>query len=191
MPTKSSIKSLPKKIRDEVNRLLTEEEWTLDEIVAWLQGAGHGRSRSALGRHKKQLDKVAERLRRSRSMADALVRELGPGLAEGKTGRMLVEILQSLTFDFMMAQAEPGENGKEGYKSQDIFFLSKAMKEMAAAVKIEAEREIKLRETVAKEMIEKLDRAAEDAADAGEPGLSAARIDQLRKDFLGVRDAPA
>lgn len=192
MPRKSSIKDLPPEVLAQVNRILTEGVWTLNELVDHLKDAGHPRSRSALGRYKKQLDRVSDRLRRSRDMADALVREIGPGLAEGKTGRMLVEILQNMAFDFMLNQVEDEGDGKaEDLKSQDFYFLAKTIKDLAAASKLTVDQELKIRESVAAEVVKKLDAAAEESERAGERGLSEERVKQLREDFLGIRQAAA
>lgn len=186
MAAKSSIKTLPKPILAEVNRLLTDELATIDEVVAHLEELGHRRSRSAVGRYKQDIDKVAEKLRRSREIAGALVKEIGPAAAEGKTGRLLVEVLQSIAFDHLMHQADSDAPGTP-MESQDFFFLAKALKEMASAQKIEVDRELTIRKEVAKELLGKVEEAAAEASESGEPGLSAERLAQLREDFLGVK----
>ena len=186
MPGKSTIKTLPRAILDEVNRLLADDLATIDEVVAHLAELGHARSRSAVGRYKQDIGKVADKLRRSREIAGALVREIGPAAAEGKTGRLLVEVLQSIAFDYLMQQAEKDDAGT-AMDSQDFFFLGKALKEMASAQKIDVDRELKIREQVAKQLLNKVEAASGEAEKAGERGLSAARIAQLREDFLGVR----
>lgn len=182
MPRKSSIKTLPPEILAEVNRLMSDGAATLDEIVDYLKDMGHPRSRSALGRKKQQLDKVAEKLRRSREMANALVREIGPKAAEGKTGRLLVEILQSIAFDFVMKRAEGGEDDDE-LGSQDFFLLGKAVKEMAQAQKIDVDRELKIRAEVIREVVAKaIDAARKGAAKAGVT-LGAEALKQIRREL--------
>ena len=184
MPAKSSIRTLPPEILAEVNRIVGEDKWTLDELVAYLRQAGHPRSRSALGRYKQQLDKVAERMRRSREITDALMREIGPGMTDGKTVRMLVEILQSLAFDFLLNQSD--EKDADALDSRDFMHLGRMLKDMAASMKIDTDRELKLREAWAAEAAKKLDEAAEESEQAGEPGLTRERIEQLKREFLGV-----
>lgn len=182
MPRKSTVKALPPEILAEVNRLLTQDLASLDEIVARLRALGHPRSRSAIGRHKQRLDQVAEKLRRSREMAAALVREIGPDAAEGKTGRLLVEILQNLVFEHLLKRSEEDgdDDDADPMGSGDFFFLAKAIKELASASKIDLDRELRIRRDVAVQ-------AAETAVKAAEAeGLSDATIARIRGNILGV-----
>ena len=142
MPRPSSIKTLPPEVLAQVNRLLTDARWSLDDVVAHLADAGHPRSRSALGRYNQELDQVAERMRRSREMAGALVKEMGPQAAEGKTGRLLVEILQSLVFDHLIKR---GDDDAEPTSPMDLMLLAKSIGEMTRALKTDADREAQLK----------------------------------------------
>lgn len=192
MPRKSTVKTLPPELLAEVNRILADDICTLDELVAYLRDAGHERSRSALHRHKKRQDRVAKRLRQSREMATALVQEIGPSVSEGRTGRMLVEILQSLVFDHMLIRVEAGD-GEQGetddeLSSQDFFFLAKSIKELASASKLTTDQEMKLRERFVDQAIAIVDEANQVAKQEGEPGLSDQTIDKLKRDLLGIRD---
>ncbi|MFQ9869069.1 MAG: phage protein Gp27 family protein, partial [Bilophila wadsworthia] len=91
----------------EINRILSEGRLTLDELLEHLRGMGVDTiSRSALGRQKQRIDKVAAKLRQSREMTEALVREIGPSVAEGQQGRLLVQTLRDLVFDHLAARVE-------------------------------------------------------------------------------------
>ena len=73
----SSIDQLPEEIRAEIGRL-RGMGWTIDQILEKLRELlDSAPSRSALGRHIAGMDKLGERMRRSRQVAEALVRELG------------------------------------------------------------------------------------------------------------------
>lgn len=183
MPRKSTVKTLPPEILTEVNNLLGNDLATLDEIVERLQELGHPRSRSALGRHKQNLDQVAERLRRSREMAEALVKEVGPAATEGKTGRLLVEILQNLVFDHLLNQSSDDEDGpdKDPMGSQDFFFLARAMKEMAQAQKIDVDRERVIREETARDAAERAVAVAKKVAKEKGVTLGKDALDQIRR----------
>ena len=87
-------------------------------------------------------------------MADALVAEIGPAATEGKTGRLLVEILQRIAFDFMMKRLDGGDGpggdgpggdggGGEDLGAQEFMFLGRALKDLASAQKIDVDRELK------------------------------------------------
>lgn len=191
MPRKSTVKTLPPVLLSEVNRILADDALTLDELVAYLREAGHPRGRSALHRHKQRQEKVAKRLRQSREMATALVQELGPSVTEGKTGRMLVEILQSMVFDHMLNRVEAGDGeggDDDDMSSQDFFFLAKSIKELAAASKLSTDQEMKLKEKFVSDAIAIVDEVNEEAKQGGEPGLSAEAIERLKREMLGVRD---
>ncbi len=191
MPRKSSIKSLPSEILTEVNHLLGDDLATLDEIVAQLQGMGHERSRSALGRHKQQLDKVASKLRRSREMANALVKEIGPDAAEGKTGRMLVEILQSLAFDFLMKRAgDDGGDEQEDMVALDFARIGKALKDMASAQKIDVDRELKIRQETAKKASETAEKAVKEVGRKHGFKLPKEALTAIREQVYGIVDQP-
>ena len=92
MGRKSALRRLPPEILGEINRILSEGRLTLDELLEHLRSLGvEGISRSALGRQKQKIDKVAAKLRQSREIVDALVEKTGPSTAEGKQGRLLVQ----------------------------------------------------------------------------------------------------
>lgn len=189
MTRTSTIKSLPPDILAEVNRLLGDELATLDEIVSRLRDMGHERSRSALGRHKQNLDKVAAKLRRSREMADALVKEIGPDATEGKTGRMLVEILQSLAFDFLMKRAGDDEStgeDREEMVALDFARIGKALKDMAAAQKIDLDREVKIRREAADQAVAATEKAAERVEKERGVKLDADTLRVIREEIYGI-----
>ena len=167
MGRKSSLRRLPPEILQEVNRLLSEGRATLAEILEHLRGMGvETVSLSALGRQKQKIDKVAAKLRQSREIVDALVEKAGPSAAEGKQGRLLVQMLRKLVYDHLEAQLLEGEDG-EGLDNQGVFFLAKSLKEMSQAARLEQDFEAKVRERVQKETV----KAVEDSA--REAGLSA------------------
>ena len=99
MGRKSSLRRLSPEILQEINRILSEGRLTLDELLEHLRGMGVDTiSRSALGRQKQRIDKVAAKLRQSREIVDALVEKAGPTASsfmitlkrsfwKGKTGK--------------------------------------------------------------------------------------------------------
>jgi len=165
MPRKSSVRRLPPEIREQIGKLLDEGR-SLDEILEHLRELGADVSRSALGRYKQRLDKVGEKLRRSREVAEALIARLGAA-PESKSLRLNVELMHGLFTDLALKanEAEDGE-GDEGAKSKgmvltsmDAMLLSKALDHLARASKQDAELVGKIREQAAREAQEKLDKA--------------------------------
>lgn len=162
MPRRSSVRALPPEILEEVNSLLTSGRATLDEIVAHLRSLGvESVSRSALGRHKRQLDQVLERLRESREMADAIVSRLGPDAVEGKQGRALVQLVTALTGDYMMRRLDDPEAEVE---AKELMALARAVKDASQAARTSQDFELKIREEARREAEKKLDDATARAA---------------------------
>lgn len=182
MGRKSTLRRLPPEIQTEINRILSEGRLTLDELLEHLRGIGvEGVSRSALGRQKRKIDKVAAKLRQSREIVETLVAKTGPSMAEGKQGRLLVEILRKLVYDHLERNLLSDEDG--GPDNEGFFFLAKAIREMSQAARLEQDFETKIRERLQKEAV----KAVEDSAK--EAGLSAETVEAIKSRILGVKDA--
>ena len=185
MPRRSSVDSLPQEILDRVLAMLGDGGWTLDEVVEYLDKAGHPRSRSALHRKQQTIAQVSEKLKKSRDITKALVEEMGPNAVEGQTGRLLVEITQSLVFkhltDQLDAEETEGEEKPEAPEPIDLMRLARTIKELTQAQKLNAERELKIRQETAAQAAD----VAEDAA--VEAGLTAERAREIREKVLGIR----
>ena len=140
MTRPSSIDTLEPKIQAEIGRLRMQGR-TIDEIVAHL-GTLHGVttvSRSAMGRHVKGLERVAEQIRRSREVATALVQQLGDA-PESETARLNIEIMHSAILDLKMRSADGEDVDKGGAAAlagnpEGIMVLSKAIDHLAKAQK--------------------------------------------------------
>jgi len=181
MPRKSSITTLPEDLRKRLDFLLAENVLTLDQITEWLDDAGHPRSRSSIGRRKKKIDVAAARLRESRQITEALTKELGDAAAQGKQGRLLVEMARSLVFNFLMKQDPDGDD----IDAKDVAMLGKGLAEMGRALRYDQDFETKLRETIAQEEREKAAKVAEEAVSS--QGLDAEKAAFIRGQILGVK----
>lgn len=166
----------------EFRRLLATGRLTIDGLTLWLEGRGYAISRSAVGRYAKDFDEVAARLRESREMAEAIVRELGPEATDGRQGRLLVEMLRTLVNEHLMKKLR-GEDG--GLDPQQFMFLAKALKDAAGAARLDQDFEVKVRTAALKEAADKLGAATAAAKAAGEKGLSEERIQELRRVLAG------
>ncbi len=167
MPRKSSIRSLPPEIREQIGALL--ERHTLTEIIEHLKQLDVTVSRSALGRYKQHLDRVGEKLRRSREVAEALIQKLG-NAPESKALRLNVELMHGLLMDLALSandegEAEEGEEKAKGVvlDAQDAMWLAKALDHLSRASKTDADLIAKLREQARKEVEAKLDKAVDAA----------------------------
>lgn len=176
MPKPSTIDRLPELIREEIGKL-RDAGRTIDEILAKLQELSVDVSRSALGRHVKQLDAIGAEIRRSRSIAEALVRQYGD-TPESRTARLNLELMQGMMMKLLVT--EEGELLQ--LDSKEAFFLATAMQKLSQAAKSDVDREA----AVKKQFVKKLEEQVAAAEKAGESGLTKERIAELRREFLGV-----
>lgn len=186
MPRQSTIKKLPPQIRDKIGALLDQGR-TLDEIVTHLSSLDVQVSRSALGRYKQHIDKVSERIRRSREIAEAMVRNYGEA-PESKTARLNIELLHGVMLD-MISQLPDGAEGDGDDETPLLLSLSprgamemaKAMDHLARASKQDADLITKLREE-----------ARAEAANAMEAvGRKEGLSDEVIAEIRGVLGVPA
>ena len=191
MTTPSSIDRLEEEIRSEITRLRMQG-CTIDQIVAHLRTM-HGVtsvSRSAVGRHIKRLDKATERIRQSRQDAEALKATFGDA-PESTIARVNIEMMHSLLFGLVSGGDD--EDGTEALKAlasnpQGIAFISKAMKDLAAASKVNedflAQVEKRIREKARLEAVKAVE------AVGRERGISADTLFAIKAGIFGVK-APA
>lgn len=159
MARTGKIRRLPPELRDILHRKL-DEGCTLDEITAHLQALGADVSRSGLGRYKQSFDKVASRLRDSREMAEAMIQKIGPEASEGRQGRLLVQMLNTLTSDYMFRRLQEGDD----IDADEMKSLARALKDTTHAARLSQDFELKIREEIRKEAEAKLHAAAQQTA---------------------------
>lgn len=165
MPRQSTVRRLPPEIREQIGALI-DAGHSLDEITAHLKQLGAEVSRSALGRYKQHLDKVGDKLRRSREVAEALIAKLG-NAPESKALRLNVELMHGVLMDLALSANEEGEAGEGGeakakgvvLDAQDAMWLSKALDHLSRASKSDVELITKLKEQARKDADAKLDKA--------------------------------
>jgi hypothetical protein len=144
MPRPSKIDQLPAEIRAEIGRLRGDGH-TIDQILAHLADMrSHvAVSRSSLGRHIKGLDKIGEKMRQSRVVAEALVRELGEA-PESRTARLNIELVHGAVMDLFMRGADEGEMDERGKAAlegnpEGVMMLAKALDHLGRASKSNVE----------------------------------------------------
>lgn len=159
------IRRLPPELREQLHAML-DAGHTLDEITAHLKSLGADVSRSGLGRYRQQVDKVAQRLRESRNMADAIMDRMGADAATGKGGAALIQMLTTLTTDYMVRRLDEPDAEME---VKELRALSRAIKERAQAARATQDYDVKLREAARREAEEDLKKAVDAAAREGGP----------------------
>ncbi|MFT8804550.1 MAG: DUF3486 family protein [Acetobacter aceti] len=186
----SSVDRLEPEIREEIGRLRANGH-SIDEILAALRELdGAEISRSALGRHVKKLDEVGRRLRHSRTVAEALVRQLGEEPAS-RTAQLNIELLHTTLLDLFLAADDvkggADDKGLSALKGNPggIMQLAKALDHLASASSSNQETRRKLEEQIEKKMRAKAEAGA--MAEARKRGLDTATVSAIMAGAFGVK----
>jgi hypothetical protein len=174
MGTKSTIRRLPDELRKEIDRLLADGRHTIRDVTAHLQSMGAAVSKSAVHRYSQDFERVAQDIRLAREMANAIGREL-EAVPDGDSGRLVIESLQALLLRARMQISNADELDVD-----DFAKLSRAAKDLAAALKSNVDTELSIRKRVAAEAAE----AAETVAT--EQGLSGTTVEAIKARILGI-----
>ncbi|MFZ5760956.1 MAG: DUF3486 family protein [Thermodesulfobacteriota bacterium] len=176
----SSVDMMPDDIRDQLQALLRDPRVTQLEatarINAILEEEGHPKiSKSAVNRYAVKMDEVGKRLRQSREVAGMWINRLGAE-PQGKVGHLLNEMVRTLAFEAVLDFSE----GDDKASPKMIKDLATAIHRLERASSENVKREEEIRR-----------KALADAADqvakvAKHGGMSAATVQQIRTEILGI-----
>jgi len=191
MARPSSIDKLPAEIRAEIGRL-RQDGHTIDEILAHLADMrSHvAISRSALGRHIQGLNEIGERMRRSRVVAESLVRELGTA-PESQAARLNIELLHSAVMDLFMKAEAGGQVDKDGRAAIDgnpegVMMLAKALDHLGRASKTNVDFLVAAEKRAAEKAKAEAFAAIEDVAKNKAAGLSTETVAAIKAKIFGA-----
>lgn len=178
----SSIDLLPEEAEADVAwamQELRERKRTQVEIHAEFNErlAEHGIepvSLSAFNRHALRVAALARRLEATKEITATLSERLGAAETD-ETTIVLAEMIKSVIFEVL------GEAGEAGLSPKAAMEAARALQAVVAAQKTSAKRRAEVEREARKEAVQRIEKVASEA------GLSAERIAQLRRDFLGVR----
>lgn len=184
MARRSSIDRLPREVREKI-ATLRESGRTIDEILTCLDGLNLQVSRSAMGRHVQNLDKLAEKIQRSRDVADTLVRRIGDA-PENRQMQLNVELMHSVIMDLLMNVPDgEGENGEPvTFDAMQAMLISKSLDHLAKASKTDADKVLRIREEAVKKA--KLEAAEIATKQAKSAGLTDEVAQLIRQKILGA-----
>nr|WP_294547649.1 DUF3486 family protein [uncultured Rhodopila sp.] len=191
MSRPSSVDKLPEEVRAEIGRL-RGMGWTIDQILEKLRELlDSAPSRSALGRHIAGMDKLGERMRRSRQVAEALVRELGDA-PESRAARLNIELLHGAVMDLFMKAGDGEPVDGDGAAAlagnpEGVMMLAKALDHLSKASKTNVDF-IRLAEERAATRAKKEAAVAVEAV-ARERGISGETLEAIKAGIFGVRAA--
>jgi hypothetical protein len=161
MPQRSSITRLPKAVQDKLHGCY-KAGLTLDEIYDALchylhevDGEWEVPSRSAIHRNRQSFEKIAERKRESREIAQAIGQEMDE-LGQDKTGNVIVDMLRELIF----RQLRKGVEDDEQFDPKVFMQLGKAIKDAASASAITNKEKADIRAEARKEAAEAVEKEA-------------------------------
>ena len=185
----SSIRRLPTDLREALEAWLRDKRLTQVEAAERLNAFLGERelpqvSRRAVNRYARSMDKVGERMRQSREMADAWIAKLG-AQPSGRVGDLVISMMTTLVYEInlKLQDAEIDADSLPGL-SRQLRELSLTTQRLQRASKVSAERELQIREAERKKAAEE---AAEEAGKAAaEHGLSSETADAIRRQVLGI-----
>lgn len=183
----SSVDRLEPEIREEIGRLRGNGH-SIDEILAALRELDVvSISRSALGRHIKGLDDVGRKLRQSRTVAEALVRQLGDEPAS-RSAALNIELLHTTIMDLFLA-ADDGTADSRGIEAlrgnpQGIMALAKALDHLTSSSASDVENRRRLEEAAEKRVRARLEKGA--VAEGKRRGLSRDTVMEIMRAGFGA-----
>lgn len=182
MARASKIDRLPAEIRELIGKLRRDGR-TIEEIKAKLDELDIDVSRSSLGRHTQELDKIMAEIERSRGISEAVIDKLGDE-PESRSARLNVELMHSLLTRCLMGGDEPIE-----LDAKEAMFLATAIDKLASASSKDVDRLAKIEKRAMEKARREADEAAATALEtaASKGGLSKEKIAALKADFLGMR----
>lgn len=152
---------------------------TVNEILDALLALGHDVSHSAVGRYTKKARGAMERYREAQEVAKVWVDKFGAD-PNGDVSQLLPHMLRAVAFNQISIMGDETPGTDDGPTSRDTALLAGAIKDLASAEKITAERILKVR----KETATKAADAAVKVAKAG--GMTADFIAKLRAGVIST-----
>lgn len=190
MARPSSIEREDEEIREEIAKARAHG-MTIDEILGHLrEGYGKDFSRSAMGRHCQKLDRLGQKARRSRMVAEALARQMG----DASVSRMLranVEMMHTAILDlFMAGEDEDGKPNADGLAAlqgnpEGLMLLSKALDHLTKASKTDADFVAQIEERTEARLRKEMEKNVQ--AVVKEQGLTDATAAMIRTRILGTK----
>lgn len=186
MPRPSTVQQLPADLLDQLHALLRDPRVSQLDATARIndaleeQGLPERISKSALNRYKVSMDKVGDRLRQSREIAQVWIAKLGTE-PQGNVGELVTQLARTLSFDLML-HMQDGEINAETAPGTLAMLKDLALTAMrlekASSENVKREQFIREEERTA---------AADSAVQAArDTGLSDEAVDTIRRKILGI-----
>lgn len=172
MGKKSTVETLPRAVKEWLDRTLVESNFSGYQLLAEeLKGRGYEISKSAIHRYGQDFEKRLQTLKLATEQAKAIV-DSSPD-DEGAVSEALMRLVQEKLFQVMLDfQVDPD-------KPLNIASAAKAVAELSRATVNQKkwQAEVRARAEAAAANVEKI---------AKKGGLSAESVEQLRREILGI-----
>lgn len=185
MGQKSSIDRLPENLRSRLIELLQNPAVTQKEVAETINSEAGEKvvSKSGVNRYKLRMDKFAAKTREAREVADAYIEKYGTE-TRNKLGKVVNEYIKLMVFDLTTELEELKESGGE-IKPEDladiIYKVSRAIKELEQAEKLNAQREAEIKAAVQKETAEKVETVCR------QKGVSKETMDMVLREVFNLQ----
>lgn len=183
MPRKSTIKLLPAEQRSYLERLIREDNHTLDEILALVRErfpAAKPPSRSAVGRYSQQVSELAGRMRDIQAAGTALVTELGED-PNDRAGQLLVQAVTTLATH---AALKATDADADDMSIKEIGQLARAAHATMQSRKMSLAERQEIARLAREQLQAEQAEALKSVVQAG--GMTAATAETIRKQILGM-----
>ena len=184
MGGKSSIDQLSDELRGKLIELLNRPEVTQQEITDTINEAAGEKvvSKSAVNRYAMKMREFTERNRQAREVAELYLRQQGEQ-RQNVLGKMLNEMLRTISFDLIvelpnMADQDPQE--KIALVTGLMSKMSRAMRDLEQAAKINAEREQAIREEALQDAVKRVEQSA------SKIGVTQKKLAIIKREVLGL-----
>jgi len=183
MGQKSAVDKLPKKLRDKLIAMLHNPAVTQLEIVDAINAEAGEQllSKSSMNRYAQKMKRFAEKNRQAKEIADAYIDKYG-GENRQTLGKVINEQMRVAIFDLMGEFDEIRDDPKvKGTDAADMLYkISRGLKELEQAEKLNAERTDHIRKEALAEAAEVVEKEAKSA------GLDEAALEIIKRKILGI-----
>jgi Mu-like prophage fluMu protein gp27 len=185
MGQKSSIDRLPSDLRLKLIELLQNPSVTQKEIVELIntEAGENVVSKSGVNRYKLRMDKFAAKTREAREVADVYIEKYGTE-NRNKLGKVANEYIRLMVFDLITELEDLKDNGgkvKPENLSEIIYKVSRAIKELEQADKLNAQRETEIKAAAMKEAAEKVETVCK------QKGVSKESMDMILREVFNIQ----
>ncbi|MDR1252756.1 MAG: DUF3486 family protein [Treponema sp.] len=183
MGQKSAVDRLPENLRTKLLEMLQNPAITQAEIVDAINAdAGETLlSRSSMNRYAQRMKHFAEKNRQAREIADAYIDKYGTD-NRVKLGKVVNEQIRLAVFDLIgeIEEVSADPEIKKTEIADMLYKLSRGLKELEAAEKLNAERTESIRKATLAEAAEAVEQTARSN------GLTGETIEKIKKQILGL-----